>query len=378
MRDLTRRSFLKTAGNAGLALGAADLLAGCTTLRTPPEITPSPVDTPVSVAVIRGDNLADMARQALAAFGGASAIVQPGETVFIKPNFATLGLVRYDPIPRGEVVKPEIVIAVAEECLKAGAARVTIGEAGQVPSWDWAHVQFLDGSTNMAAAVQQLNDAYGDRVRLVCLNAETPAWIPVPSQSRLSSLDVSSLVIEADRVISLPVIKAHRWAMMTGALKNFLGVTPISHYSSPLLANMRGGLHDAGIHQVIVDISKGVGVDFAITDFSIGGEGNGPFVMPGWWGSSVDMRDRLGTWMLLASTDPVALDATSTRVISLDPQDVTHVRLAWEQGIGQMLQEKITLLGATLDEIRMDWQAPQITVGLGEVVIPAIHLLTDG
>ncbi len=378
MRDLTRRSFLKTAGNAGLALGAADLISGCTALRTPPEITPSPIDTPASVAVIRGDNLADMARQALAAFGGASAIVQPGETVFIKPNFATLGLVKYDPIPRGELVKPEIVIAVAEECLKAGAARVTIGEGGQVASWDWAGVQFLDGSTSMAAAVQQLNDSYGDRVRLVCLNSETPAWISVPSQSRLPSVEVSSLVVEADRVISLPVIKTHRWARITGAMKNFLGTTPISHYNSPLLASMRGGLHDAGIHQVIVDISKGVGVDFAITDFSIGGEGNGPFVMPGWWGSSVDMRDRLGTWMLLASTDPVALDATSTRVISLDPQDVTHVRLAWEQGLGQMLQEKITLLGATLDEIRMDWQAPQITVGLGEVVIPAIHLLTDG
>jgi len=378
MRDVTRRSFLKTAGQAGLALGAADLLSGCTALRTPPEITPSPVDTPASVAVIRGDNLADMARQALAAFGGAAAIVQPGETVFIKPNFATLGLVRYDPIPRGEVVKPEIVIAVAEECLKVGASRVTIGEGGQVPSWDWAHVQFLDGSTSMAAAVRQLNDAYGDRVRLVCLNAESPAWIPVPSQSRLPSVDVSSLVIEADRVISLPVIKAHRWAMMTGALKNFLGVTPIGHYSSPLLANMRGGLHDAGIHQVIVDISKGVGIDFAITDFSIGCEGNGPFVLPGWWGTSVDMRDRLGSWMLLASTDAVALDATATRVISLDPQDVTHVRLAWEQGLGQMLQDKITLVGATLDEIRMPWQAPQLTVGLGEVIIPSLHLLTDG
>jgi len=64
--------------------------------------------------VIRGTNLADMARQALTAFGGAAAIVNPGETVFIKPNFGSLGMVKYNPIPIGESVKPEIVIAVAE------------------------------------------------------------------------------------------------------------------------------------------------------------------------------------------------------------------------------------------------------------------------
>ena len=42
----------------------------------------------------------------------------------------------------------------------------------------------------------------------------------------------------------------------------------------------------------------------------------------------------------------LALDATSTRVIGLSAEDVTHVRLAYEQGLGQMLEEKIVLTGA--------------------------------
>jgi uncharacterized protein (DUF362 family) len=374
---LTRRDILRLGGRVCLATGASHLIGGCTSPCTPAEPTPSPTDSSPRVAVIRGDNLAEMAREALAAFGGASAIVSSGETVFIKPNFGSLGMVKYNPIARGESVKPEIVIAVAEECLKAGASMVTIGEGSQVPSWDWSTVPFLDGSTNMADAVQQLNDTYGDRVRLVCLNAETPEWIAVPSQSCLSTVDVSNLILQADRVISLPVIKTHRWTLTTGALKNLFGTTPISHYNSPLISNMRQGLHDAGLHQVLVDINKAVGIDFAITDFSLGCEGNGPHVLPGWWGTTVDVRDRLGTWMLLASTDPVALDATSTRVISLNAEDVTHVRLAYEQGLGQILEDKITLSGATLDEIRMPWQAPQLTEGFLEVVIPGIHLLTD-
>ncbi len=377
MRKLTRRAFLRHAGQTGLAVGATKLLPGCTAACTPSEPNPAPVDAGATVAAIRGTNLADMARAALAAFGGAAAIVRRGETVFIKPNFGAVGMVKYNPITRGDSVKPEIVIAVAEECLQGGASLVTIGEAGQVQAWDWARVPTLDGSTTVAAEVQRLRATYGDRVRLVCLNAETPEWIGVPSRSCLATVDVSSLVLAADRVISLPVIKTHRWALLTGALKNLLGTTPVSHYSSPLVSNMREALHNAGLHQVLVDINRAVGIDFAITDFSIGCEGNGPHVLPGWWGTSVDVRDRLGSWMLLASTDAVALDATSARVVSLDPENVTHVRLAYEQGLGQMRADRISLAGATLDEIRMLWQPPELTEGFQEVIVPGLHLLMD-
>lgn len=377
MRPLTRRGFLQYAGQAGVAVGASELLTGCASPCTPAEPTPSPIDDPARVAVIRGSNLADMAREALAAFGGAAAIVSPGETVFIKPNFGSLGMVKYNPIAVGESVKPEIVIAVAEECLKAGASMVTIGEGSQVPSWDWATVPTFDGSSNVAAEVQRLKVSYDNRVRLVCLNVETPEWVAVPSQSCLSTVDVSNLILQADRVISLPVIKTHRWTLTTGAIKNLFGTTPISHYNTPLISNMRQVIHDSGLHQILVDIGKAISIDFAITDFSLGCEGNGPHVLPGWWGTTVDVCDRLGTWMLLASTDPVALDATSTRVIGLNAEDVTHVRLAYAQGLGQMLEDKITLTGATIDEIRMPWQPPDLTEGFLEVTIPGIHLLTD-
>ena len=166
-----------------LAAGASRLIGGCTSPCTPPEPAPSPTDHSASVAVVRGTNLADMAREALAAFGGAVAVVSPGATVFIKPNFGSLGMVKYNPIAVGESVKPEIVIAVAEECLKADASMVTIGEGGQVPSWDWATVPTLDGTTTMADEAERLRQTHGNRIRLVCLNAETPEWDRVPSST---------------------------------------------------------------------------------------------------------------------------------------------------------------------------------------------------
>jgi uncharacterized protein (DUF362 family) len=376
MNRLTRRDVLRLGGGACLGAASIPSLTGCSLPCTAPEPTGTPTDASATVAAVRGFDLAEMARQALDAFGGASAIVKPGETVFIKPNFGAVGMVKYNPVTQGDSVKPEIVIAVAEECLKAGAAMVTIGEGGQALSWDWASVPTLDGSTNMAAEVERLRQTYGERIRLACLNTDTPSWIGVPSQSCLDSVEVSSLAIEADRFISLPVIKTHRWTLTTGAMKNLFGLTSVETYGGGL-GKMRTALHDAGLHQVIVDLNKHVPCDFAITDFSIGCEGNGPHVLPGWWGTSVDVRDRLGSWMLLASTNAAALDATSTRVIGLDPQNVEHLRLAYEQGLGQILEDKIELTGATLEELRMPWQPPELTDGFLEVIIPGIHLLTD-
>lgn len=376
MGRLTRRGFLRHAGEASIAIGTSRLLTGCTAAL--PIIPETPTAEGARVAIVRGSDLAAMARDALDAFGGAGAFVNTGETVFIKPNFGAVGIVKYNPITKGDAVKPEIVIAVAEECLKAGASMVTIGEAGQVASWDWATVPTLDGTTTVAAEVERLRQVYGDRIRLACLNAETPEWDRVPSRTLLGEIEVSSLATRADRVISLPVIKTHRWTLMTGAMKNLFGLTSVNRYSAPLVSNMRAKLHGAGLHQVIVDIASQIRPDFSIMDFSIGCEGNGPHVLPGWWGTSVDMRDRLGSWMLLASPDPVALDATSARVIGLEPEDIQHVVRAYSQGLGQMLEDKIELTGATLDELRMPWQAPNLTEGFFEVIIPGIHPLTDG
>ena len=375
MRKLNRRAFLLDAGRAGLAIGASKLLTGCSTVL--PEIPETPTDETAQVAVVRGAALAAMAREALDAFGGAGAIVNPGESVFIKPNLGAVGMVKYNPITKGDSVKPEIVIAVTEECLKAGASLVTIGEAGQVGSWDWATVPTLGGETTMAAEVERLRQAYGDRVRLACLNTDSPAWDVVPSYTSLETVEVSSLATRADRIISLPVIKTHRWTMMTGALKNLFGLTSVNRYSSPLVSNMRAQLHNTGLHQVIADIATAVRPDFSIMDFSIGCEGNGPHVLEGWWGTSVDVRDRLGSWMLLASPDPVALDATSARVIGLDPSAIEHLSRAYSLGLGQMLENRIELIGAALADLRMSWKQADLTEGFLEVIVPGIHLLTD-
>ncbi len=376
---MSRRAFARTSAlAAGMAFfsgtgGATGRIgAGRHKCASTPPVRP--VETMAQVAAVRGTHLATMARDAMDAFGGAGAIVGSGETVFIKPNFGAFGMVKYNPVQRGDSTKPEIVLAVAEECLKAGAAKVIIGDAGQARRYDWGQIYTLDGTTTMAAEAARLASRYSGKVVLACLNADSPCWTPVSSFNKLGKVYISSLITQADRVISLPVLKSHRWTHITGAMKNFVGATSTAHYG--LGIQWRFILHGAGIEQSFLDIVAAVKPDFTLMDCSVCCEGNGPHVCPGYWGETVDMRDRLGQWLVLAGRDLAAVDATAARVISHDVSTITHLQMAYNQGIGQINADRIELVGATLSELQVPWEKADMTKGFFEVLWPGLNLLT--
>lgn len=377
MHTYTRRDLLRHGIGGGLALLGGKFLAGC---GAAPAYIALPTDQvyaeAATVASVRGLDLYEMTRQAIQALGGMPSIIQPGETVFIKPNFGGVGFAHDNPCMSGECTKVEIVAAVAEECFKAGAAAVTIGEAGQVRSFSWDLATTLDGSTTMAQEARRLADTYGRPLTLACLTVDSPAWDGVDSpHTNLGKIKVSSLLTRADRVISIGVVKTHRWTQTTGTLKNFVGVTSTDHYG--LGSPDRVVLHQAagGVEQCFLDIAAAVKPDLSIMDGSIGCEGNGPHVMPGWWGTTINVKDRLGDWFVLASRDPVAVDATATRIIGIEADEVEHLRRAFNQGLGQVHKDKILLLGPSIQDLAVEFEPADPTVGFGEVIIPGIHLL---
>lgn len=360
MHRLRRRDFLRLGAGAAVALGAAPVLAGCRGEEAIPQPSPTPEPT-ARVAAIRGSALYDMTREALEAVGGAAKIVSPGETVFIKPNMVMLPFAPWlsNRFVVGECTKPEIVIAVAEECLRAGAAEVIIGDGTQMPTFDWTQATTLDGSTNLVEQAERLSSEYEGKVTLACLDTDSPEWLEVPTSTYLDHVAISSLVARADRVISIPVLKTHQWAQLTLSLKNFIGVTPLERYGWKGADTMwsRALLDHSSpqaIAQLYFDIVAAVKPDLAIIDASIGVEGDGPSVTEG--GATVDMKDRLGSWLLLASTDLVAADATAARIINHDVAYVDQVlAMAYEQGLGEVREDSIEIIGERLDNLRVDW-----------------------
>ena len=354
MHRITRRELLRLGAGAAIVLGAPQILTGC----RGEEAAPKPI---ARVAAIRGEDLYAMTREALEAVGGAQKIVNEGETVFIKPNMVTLPFVPSigNRFVAGECTKPEIVIAVAEECLRAGAAEVIVGDGSQMPTFDWKLATTLDGSTNLAAEAQRLSSKYGGKVTLACLDTDSPDWVEVPTSTYIEKVAISSLVARADRIISIPVMKTHEWAQLSLSLKNFVGVTPLERYGWKGAGTMYSrALLDhrspEAIAQLYLDIVDAVKPDLAIIDASIGVEGNGPSAGEG-NGLTVDMKERVGSWILLASTDLVAADATAARIMGHDVAEVKQLGMAYEMGLGEMREESIEIVGERLDDLRVGW-----------------------
>jgi uncharacterized protein (DUF362 family) len=97
-----------------------------------------------------------------------------------------------------------------------------------------------------------------------------------------------------------------------------------------------------------------VKVDLSIIDFSIGLESDGPSTGQG--GTTVDMKKRLGSWAVVASTDIMAADATAARIMSHDPGKVKQLAMGSEMGLGEIREESIELVGENLDNLRVAWK----------------------
>ncbi len=396
-KKMTRREFLHLC--AGTCLMAAFPLAGCGSggddddgsgqHASPPDLIEgdddtAPSDTRSTVNVLLFDELTelfDMTRAAMTKLGVTKGSLT-GSTVFIKPNFVSLGLGNRGFLgASGECTKAELAAAAAEMCLRAGAAKVTIADGAQGDHWDWSIVKFLDGNSfygakNLATAVDYLNTKYGTgRCELICLN-QCDQWSLIPSCATdpavADGLPVSKHWYEADHVVSLPVAKSHMWASFTGAAKNYVGIVPVH---DPMGAGfVRQKLHavyahasmegypDIGITGAFLDAHRwrlGEGRhDFAVTDCSIGVEGSGPHVKPVNPGITIDLKQRtpIGKYFLLAGDDYTASDYVLSKVMNFGP--VLQLKMAEHLGLGQ-IGENVKLEGANLSDIVIaDWKPP--------------------
>jgi len=361
---VSRRRFLQM--SAGVLFTIHPLYAGYkahTYLNQP--------NTQVStLAAVRGDHLPGMTAEALQTLGGIEKIVHEGETVFIKPNMVTLPWSQSAScFLSGECTKTEIIVTVAEECLKAGASEVIIGDGSQMYSFDWRRATTLDLKTNLVTESERLNSKYSGKVRLACLETDSPGWVEIPSRTSLGKIAISSLILHTDRVISIAVAKTHAWAQLTLSLKNFIGITPMEQYAMWMPSGYwdRGKILDhsspQAIGQVYLDIAEAVQPDLAIIDFSFCVEGDGPTSGEN-NGTTLNMKDRLGSWLILASTDPVAADAVAARVMSHDVTQIKHLQLASKMGLGQIAESNINILGENLSQIQVEWK-PAVLKNLG-------------
>jgi len=175
-------------------------------------------ETSVDLAVVARAELNEAVALAVELAGGLDAI-QPGQTVFIKPN-AVHGFGGNAP---GIVTTHDMLAAVIQVVKQANPGSIVVGDR----SARFFESDSVFEMTGLGAAALK---AGADEVYAAPKpSADPDAWVLVQppayeeTWSQAGGVLVMKRLIEADHIINLPSCKNHRWAGFSLAMKNFIG-----------------------------------------------------------------------------------------------------------------------------------------------------------
>ena len=292
MKSIKRRTFLKAGATAAMAAAVVPVQAA------------EPVST---VVVVHGDDIPKMIAAGIAKMGGWEKFVKPGAKVALKPNLAWKSTPE-----QGGNTHPAIVREVVLAAEAAKAKQVLIPENTCQP----------EKETFPTSGI--LEALKGTKAKLYRPKRADYVEVDVPKGKICRKAKVSRDLIEADCLINMPVAKHHGGATLTISMKNWMGAVD---------NNTRRSWHRDGLHQCIADFSTYLKPHLVIVDatrimLDHGPQGPGKLAHP---------------HEIIFSTDPAAADAYAASLFNKTPEDVPHIKLAGELGVGCIDLAKIKI-----------------------------------
>jgi uncharacterized protein (DUF362 family) len=251
----------------------------------------------------------DLTQKVFEAAGGIRQFVSKGDVVVIKPNISWARSQKM-----AATTNPAVLQAVIELCQEAGAKKVRIADN----TIEGAEFCF---SVSGAADVAKITGAD-------LIHPDSSLMREMKLQGdRLDVWPVYLPIIEADKVINLPVAKDHILSSLTLGMKNWFGA----------IGGRRGSLHRE-IHTNIVDLTQFFKPAITLIDATRIMTRNGP--------SGGSTSDVVTKNTLILSDDPVAADGKAALLFGKKPQNIEYINLARKRGLGtydfsKLLQKKV-------------------------------------
>ena len=275
----------------------------------------------VAIVNIEDKTIEETVRHAIDLTGGLIERVPAGSTVLIKPNLVTNA-----PSGSGIITDARVTEAVTRLVLESNAQRVIIGEGASVGydfpgRKDSMHCMEASGT---ADAARRLG------VEMVDLNRDERVEVRPQDAFVMNKFSVARTAWEADVIVCLPVIKTHVRTGITCSLKNMKGVLP---------GDEKKRSHRLGLDRAIVDLNRVVKPDFTVVDGIVGMEG-----------ANVYPEDCVPLGRIISGPDAVAVDKVCATLAGFDVDQILHVKLAAEEGLGVAELDQIQVCGDTIAE----------------------------
>ncbi|HEY3322928.1 MAG TPA: DUF362 domain-containing protein [Planctomycetota bacterium] len=245
------------------------------------------------VAKVRCTDYRSSVRQALDAIGAAARLPNV-RLIIIKPNLTNAdGPPVTTPVAAAE--------AVAEYCRAHCKAEIAIGEG--CGSGVTADTFQANGYTALASRM---------KLRLIDFNQEPATVLRRKDTLQLKEFHIPEIAVNAF-IISLPILKDHSFTTTTIAMKNMFGLAPAPFYEGSW---NKSKLHSPSTHHSVVDICLYKRPELCVVDANVALTGMHLAGTP----------KKLG--LILASFDPVAIDAVGSQLLGHDPKKIEYLKRA--------------------------------------------------
>lgn len=220
------------------------------------------------------------------------------ERFVIKPNLV-------EAVPPPITTPVEAVAAIIDELRRlAPHIQVVVAEGVGAADYETPHAFDELGYTAMARE---------KGVELVDLNSAPLVELSNPDCLRWPVMHLPSLIMESF-LISVPVLKAHSLSTVTLTMKNMMGAVPPTHYQAG--GHWKKSAFHERIEESILDLCRYRAPDFTVLDATVG------MSEAHLWGPQCDPP----VGRVVASFDPVAIDAYGAGLLGRRWQDVGHIR----------------------------------------------------
>jgi uncharacterized protein (DUF362 family) len=305
---MKRREFVWKSIGAGILTGSALAMSPYKKI-----FASKPAEQTWDLVAVKGGDPATMFDKAILSLGGMKKYVQPNQTVVVKPNIG------WDTsAERGANTNPQLVARIVEHCLSAGAKTVylfdhTINE--------WTRTYSNSGIEKAA------KDA---GAKIVSGNSESYYHpVTIKNGKILKKDKVHELILESDVFINVPVLKNHGGSTLTISMKNLMGVMWDRRF-----------WHDNDLNQCIADFASEIKPTLNVVDAYRVMKRNGP--------RGVSLSDVVEMKSLIISEDIVAADAAAAKLFGKEPEQVGHIRIANEMGVGTSDLTKLSINRITI------------------------------
>lgn len=241
-----------------------------------------------------------------------------GQRVLLKPNLLSTRKPDDAVTTHPAIVESLGRIALANEC------EVSLGDSPPFAGQNADKYLHLCEATGMASVARELGISI-DRFE------ENFRTIQHPDGQFYRSFEIAQAVLDADVIINIPKLKTHGLTALTGAIKNIFGCVPGVRKG---LFHVQAAESREVFAQMLVDLLGAIKPSINVMDAVVAMEGEGP---------NAGRPRHLG--VILASSDPVALDAVACAIIGFDPLSIDTTRLAAEQSLGIADLSRIEIRG---------------------------------